>query len=94
MASKPAAPPDKKGFFSSAMEALNSAKDAVVVSADQAQARFDNIQAMAERTAERMVTLIVVFLMQTIVVPLILLFGLYRLLGGLVVPTTSKKIAQ
>ena len=77
------------------MEALSGAKDAVVaakdrmydamdVSADQAQARFEAIQAMAERTAERMVTLIVVFLMQTIIVPFILLFVLYRLLGGLV----------
>ncbi|MES2947191.1 MAG: hypothetical protein V4858_01500 [Pseudomonadota bacterium] len=94
-ASKPAEPPEKKGFFSGAMEALSGAKDAMVaakdkvsdaldVSADQAQARFENIQAMAERTAERMVTLIVVFLMQTIVVPFILLFVLYRLLGGLV----------
>ena len=83
-ASKPAASPEKKGFFSGAMEALSSAKDAVVISADQAQAKFDNIQAMAERTAERMVTLIVVFLMQTTVVPSILLFVLYRLLGGLV----------
>ncbi len=82
-ANKPAASPEKKGFFSGAMEALSSAKDAVVVSADQAQARFENIQAMAERTAERMVSLIVVFLMQTIVVPFILLFVLYRLLGGL-----------
>lgn len=83
-ASKPAAAPEKKGFFSGALEALSSAKDAVVLSADQAQAKFDSIQAMAERTAERMVTLIVVFLAQTIVVPSILLFVLYRLLGGLV----------
>ncbi len=94
-ASKPAVSPEKKGIFSGAMEALSGAKDAVVaakdrmsdaldVSADQAQARFEAIQAMAERTAERMVTLIVVFLMQTLVVPFILLFVLYRLLGGLV----------
>ncbi|MES2582675.1 MAG: hypothetical protein V4627_08165 [Pseudomonadota bacterium] len=104
-AGKPAASAEKKGFFSGAMEALGGAKDAVVaakdkvsdaldVSADQAQARFENIQAMAERTAERMVTLIVVFLVQTIVVPCILLFGLYRLLGGLVEASTSKTIAQ
>ena len=92
-ASKPAASPERKGFFSGAMEALSSAKDAVVFSADQAQARFENIQAMAERAAERMVTLIVVFLVQTIVVPCLLLFGLYRLLGGLVGPATSKTIA-
>ncbi|QTN29982.1 hypothetical protein HZ993_09330 [Rhodoferax sp. AJA081-3] len=103
-ASKPAASPERKGLFSGAMDALGGAKDAVVaakdklsdaldVSADRAQARFENIQAMAERTAERMVTLMVVFLMQTIVVPCLLLFGLYRLLGGLVGPATSKIIA-
>lgn len=103
-ASKPAASPEKKGFFSGAMDALSGAKDAVVaakdkvsealdVSADQVQSRFENIQAMAERTAERMVTLIVVFLMQTIVVPCILLLVLYRLLAGLVPPSTAKLIA-
>lgn len=89
---------DKKGLLAGAMEALSSAKNAVMaakdkmadamdVSAAKVQAKFEDIQAMAERTAERVITLIVVFLMQTIVVPLILLFVLYRLLGGLVPPT-------
>lgn len=104
VASKPVGSSEKQGFFAGAMEALSGAKDAAVaakdklsdaldVSADRAQARFESIQAMAERTAERMVTLMVVFLMQTIVVPCLLLFGLYRLLGGLVAPATSKMIA-
>ena len=77
------------------MDALSGAKDAVVaakdkmsdaldVSANKVQAKFEGIRAMAERAAERMITLIVLFLMQTMVVPFILLFVLYRLLGGLV----------
>jgi hypothetical protein len=35
-----------------------------------------------------------VFLMQTIVVPCILLFVLYRLLGGLAPDNTTKTVAQ
>lgn len=94
-ASQPQASPEKKGLFSGAMDALNGAKNAVVaakdtvsdaldVSANKVQAKFEAIRAMAERAAERMITLIVLFLMQTMVVPFILLFVLYRLLGGLV----------
>ena len=90
-----AAPEEKKGLFSGAMDALNGAKDSVLAakdkvtgaldaSANAVQAKFENIRALAESAAERMITLIVVFLMQTIVVPIILLFVLYRLLGGLV----------
>lgn len=93
---------DKKGLLAGAMEALSSAKnaalaakdkmaDAMDVSAAKVQAKFENVQAMAERTAERVITLIVVFLMQTIVVPLILLLVLYRLLGGLVPPTRRNR---
>lgn len=90
-----AAPEEKKGLFSGAMDALNGAKDSVLAakdkvagaldaSANAVQAKFENIRTLAESAAERMITLIVVFLMQTIVVPIILLFVLYRLLGGLV----------
>ena len=90
-----AAPEEKKGLFSGAMDALNGAKDSVLAakdkvtgaldaSANAVQAKFENIRTLAEGAAERMITLIVVFLMQTIVVPIILLFVLYRLLGGLV----------
>ena len=45
--------------------------------------QYDALAAAADRAAQRMINLIVVFLMQTIVVPLILLWGLYRLLPGL-----------
>lgn len=95
IASQPLASPEKKGLFSGALDALSGAKDAVVaakdkmsdaldISANKVQAKFEGIRAMAERAAERMITLIVLFLMQTMVVPFILLFVLYRLLGGLV----------
>ncbi len=91
----PAAPADKKTLLSQAKDLLGGATRAVVsakdtvsdvldASADKLQARFDNIRAKAENAAERMVTLIVIFLMQTLLVPLVLLFCLYRLLGGLV----------
>lgn len=98
--SKPVAAPAERGVFSGAMDALTGAKDAVVaakdkvseafdVSANRVQAKFEGIRAIAEQTAERMINLIVLFLMQTIVVPFILLFVLYRLLNGLV--TTHKR---
>lgn len=93
--SSPEASSEKKGFLSGAMDALSGAKNAVVaakekmsdaldVSAKKVQAKFESIRTMAERAAERIVTLIVLFLMQTIVVPFILLLVLYRLLSGLV----------
>ena len=94
-----AIPETKKGLFSGAMDSLNGAKDSVLAAKDKVsgaldasasavQAKFENIRALAESAAERMITLIVVFLMQTIVVPIILLFVLYRLLGGLVPQAT------
>ena len=97
-ASKPVAAPAERGLFSGAIDALTGAKDAVVaakdkmsealdVSANRVQAKFEGIRAMAEKVAERMITLMVLFLMQTIVVPIILLLMLYRLLGGLVTHT-------
>lgn len=98
----PATSADKKALLAQAKELLSGAKNAVVsatdsvsdalaVSADKLQVRFDTIRALAERAAERMIRLIVIFLMQTIVVPLILLFCLYRLLVSLV---PSAKLAK
>ena len=85
----PATPPaEPQGLFSRAKEALTGATNAVTsavsISADKVRAKFDSIQARAEKAAERMISLMVIFLMQTIVVPLILLLVLYRLLNGLV----------
>ena len=84
----PAASAQKKTLLSQARDLLSDAKDTVSdvldASASKLQARIDRIQAMAERAAERVITQIVIFLMQTLVVPLVLLFCLYRLLGGLV----------
>jgi len=45
--------------------------------------KFEALKAAAESTAERIIRLIVVFLMQTVVVPLVLLWALYRMTVGL-----------
>lgn len=79
---------EPKGLLERAKEAIGGATNAVgsvfQASADKVRAKFESIKAQAERTAERMISLIVIFLMQTIVVPLILLLVLYRLLNSLV----------
>ena len=80
--------PEKSSLLSRAKDALAGATSAmasaVSVSADKVRAKFDSIQTRAEKAAERMISLMVIFLMQTIVVPLILLLVLYRLLNALV----------
>jgi hypothetical protein len=43
------------------------------------KARFDALQQAAEQATEHIITLIVVFLLQTVVIPLLLLSGLYGL---------------
>jgi len=43
------------------------------------KARFDELKAAAEQAIEHMVNLIVIFLLQTVVIPLLLLGGLYGL---------------
>jgi len=69
---------------------IDSAKDSVASTVagigDPTEAvsrRFEALKAAAESTAERIIHLIVVFLMQTVVVPLVLLWALYRLTVGL-----------
>lgn len=47
--------------------------------------QYDALKAAAEDVAERMIHLIVMFLMQTVLLPLLLLWGLYRLTTGLFV---------
>jgi len=69
---------------------IDSAKDSVASTVagigDPTEAvtrRFQALKSAAESTAERIIHLIVVFLMQTVVVPLVLLWTLYRLTMGL-----------
>lgn len=47
------------------------------------QAKYEALKNVAEEAAEKIVKIIVIFLVQTLVVPLILLWFLYRLSGGL-----------
>jgi len=46
------------------------------------QARFDSLKQAAEQATEHIIRLIVVFLLQTLVIPLLLLWALYALVRG------------
>lgn len=52
----------------------------------KALASYEELKQSAEQAAEKIVRLMVIFLMQTIVVPLLLVWGLYRLSAGVLVP--------
>jgi len=52
----------------------------------KALASYEELKQSAEQAAEKMITLMVIFLMQTIVLPLILMWGLYRLSAGVLAP--------
>lgn len=53
--------------------------------------KFEALKAAAEDVAERMIRLIVIFLMQTLIVPVLLLWGLYRLTAGLAVAGARRR---
>lgn len=55
----------------------------VQISADTMRGKFEATKAKAEQAVEKMIRLIVIFLMQTLVIPLILMWVLYQLTAGL-----------
>lgn len=48
------------------------------------KARFENLVRTAEQSAEHVIKLMVIFLLQTLLMPLFLLWGMYRVAGGAV----------
>ena len=97
----PLTPPESKGsgFFDWAGSALAAARDKASDSLVNLKAptvsvreQYERLKATAENAAERMIRLIVVFLMQTVVMPLVLLWGLYRLTVAL--PITGSNHAH
>jgi hypothetical protein len=48
------------------------------------KARFENLVRTAEQSAEHLVRLMVIFLLQTLLMPLLLLWGMYRLASSTV----------
>ncbi len=52
--------------------------------------KYEALKNVAEDAVRKIVKIIVIFLMQTIVVPLILLWFLYRLLGGLLLKRSTR----
>ena len=47
------------------------------------KARFDDIKLAAERVTEQIIRLMVIFLLQTLILPVLLLWGLYTIIKGL-----------
>jgi len=64
----------------------SDAKEAASHPVQAAQARLGEIAAAVDQLVERLVTLIVVFALQTLVIPLLLAWGMLQLFKGLVRP--------
>jgi hypothetical protein len=60
---------------------LERAKEWITNTTD-VKARFDDIRQTAERVTEHIVKLMVIFLLQTLIIPLLLLWLLYAVLKG------------
>ncbi len=71
----PPAPPESTGILERMKEWINKTADV--------KARFEEIRQAAERVTEHIVKLIVIFLLQTLIIPVLLLWGLYAVLRGL-----------
>jgi hypothetical protein len=54
-----------------------------IASTTDVKARFEDIKQTAERVTEHIIKLMVIFVLQTLIIPLLLLWGLYGLLRGL-----------
>ncbi|MES2401061.1 MAG: hypothetical protein V4573_13810 [Pseudomonadota bacterium] len=68
----PPAPPESTGILERMKEWINKTADV--------KARFEEIRQAAERVTEHIVKLIVIFLLQTLIIPVLLLWGLYAVL--------------
>lgn len=73
----PPSPPESTGILERMKEWINKTADV--------KARFEEIRLAAERVTEHIVKLIVIFLLQTLIIPVLLLWGLYAVLRGLFV---------
>ncbi|MEB2347312.1 MAG: hypothetical protein OZ923_01710 [Comamonadaceae bacterium] len=67
----------------------SSARDTATRPMEAAQARLGEIAAAVDQLVERLVTLIVVFALQTLVIPLLLAWALLQLFKGLVQPMSG-----
>lgn len=87
-ATQAAAAPDHaapKGYLQRFKEWANSAKDSAATDSSALAdwtARIRQLQAAADRITDHVVNLMVVFVLQTVVVPLLLLWGLLKLSGA------------
>lgn len=85
----PAPEPQAEGFFSpfrGVFDSINQKLDSLVQSAKATAKKFDprpyldTLQSQAAQATQHMIDLIVVFLLQTVLVPLVLVWGMYAAL--------------
>ena len=86
----PGAPTDGKSSWEKLKDSVTGTASAISGTftnpLPKALASYEEFKQSAEKAAEKMITLMVIFLMQTIVLPLILVWGLYRLSAGVLAP--------
>lgn len=89
----PSAPTDDKSTWKKLKDSVTGTASAISGTLTnplpKALASYEELKQSAEQAAEKMITLMVIFLMQTIVVPLMLMWGLYRLSAGVLAPRTA-----
>ncbi len=89
----PSEPADSKSAWDKLKDSVTGTADAVTGSfknpLPKALASYEAIKQTAERAAEKIIALMVIFLMQTIVLPLLLVWALYRMSAGLLAPRAS-----
>jgi hypothetical protein len=91
----PGAPADGKSTWEKLKDSVTGTASAISGTftnpLPKALASYEELKQAAERAAEKMITLMVIFLMQTIVLPLILVWGLYRLSAGALAPRAGDR---
>lgn len=89
----PSAPTDDKSTWEKLKDSVTGTASAISGSLTnplpKALASYEELKQSAEQAAEKMITLMVIFLMQTIVVPLMMMWGLYRLSAGVLAPRAA-----
>lgn len=89
----PSAPTDDKSTWEKLKDSVtgtaNTISGTFTNPLPKALASYEELKQSAEQAAEKIIALMVIFLMQTIVVPLILVWGLYRLSGGVLAPRAA-----
>ena len=72
------------GFFKNILK-IPTIPNPVTVVLDSVKKKYEKVKNISESMVDKIISLIVIFLAQTIVIPLILLWGLYKVTLSLVI---------